>query len=180
MHCQDDGCTKIGCRSDFSDNSINYYFWNARLFTSFLIVMKFCLHINALYWTTRWYSVESEGAFRWQTELWVQDGGATCLSSSCNHWFELLTGKPINCATRVGYESKYSGSTGVWKKQNTSSSDVHCLPFYYIFMCYEPGLTSSSINYLQYERMCVTCNISHLQYSWYKPVAGKCQWYKRH
>jgi len=42
MHCQgaseqDDGYTKIGCRIDFTVIARNYcYFWNARLFTSFL------------------------------------------------------------------------------------------------------------------------------------------------
>lgn len=80
-----------------------------------------------------------------------------------------------------------SESTGIWKnkQQNMSSTDIRSLPFYYIFMCYKPGLTSTqTVAYVHQLRVIWTfmChfNISHLQYSWYKPVAKKCQWYKRH
>lgn len=70
---------------------------------------------------------------RWRNDFPVKQ------RTSCN-----LPCKPINFTARAGYESNYSFRVDRYmKKQNMSITDIRCLHFYYIFMCYKSGLTST-------------------------------------
>ena len=56
---------------------------------------------------------------RWRRDLPVKQ------RNSCNHWCELLPGKPINCAARVGYEWNYSFRVDRYMKKQTTKHEQH-------------------------------------------------------